>query len=713
MPDIKDLFLNLSFDWYYYILFAVLVVGTAIFSYRYTLPPIEKYVKSILLTLRILVLLIILFLIFEPILNITYVEKQLPVNLYYIDNSSSMKMDEVYSKNKQADQFLQRISSDNKSVNKFYTFGQTISEFYPDSLDTLSYTEGVSNFANIFQHVKTIDDNVSAITILSDGILTDGAKPIYAAEKSGVPVFSIALGDSTPKKDVALSNLLHNEYIFANSSTAIMAVINNRGYAGEKVSVKLYEERKLIDEKNITLSSNGIQNVLLDYKPTSPGEKKIYVYVSPLQDEITEDNNGKLIYLNVLDNKMNITIFAGAPHQDITFLRNAIEQDSNVVLNTSVKINENKTIGKQLSRALLDSTDILFLVNFPSPLTNAEELALITNTIQNKATPFFYLLGNNISANVLQQFDDYLPFILKSTTSGILQVQPFVDHREERNPIIQTGASDAILQWNDLPPVYQKNWDFIPKPDSRVVATVMVNNVHLKIPLLLTNSLGSKRTIALLASNIWRWKLRNTDDNNLFDNFIRQAIKWLYAGSEKKQVSIRTTKKVYAQNEDVKFIAEVYDESYNAVNDAEVTVNVRHQQQTAEVMLNPVGNGFYEGLFQPADTGDYTFDGSGIMGDASLGKDYGRFNVGAISIEQLNPITDAYFLYQLADRTKGKFYYNEFNQYFDDVAQINNNAEKEISRTSEFLLWSDQYIMIFVILLFALEWFIRKRQGML
>ncbi len=45
--------------------------------------------------------------------------------------------------------------------------------------------------------------------------------------------------------------------------------------------------------------------------------------------------------------------------------------------------------------------------------------------------------------------------------------------------------------------------------------------------------------------------------------------------------------------------------------------------------------------------------------------------------------------------------------------ELNLSASKEKLKTSEIRLWSDEWLLVIVILLFAIEWFLRKRSGML
>ena len=179
-------------------------------------------------------------------------------------------------------------------------------------------------------------------------------------------------------------------------------------------------------------------------------------------------------------------------------------------------------------------------------------------------------------------------------------MQPFnFKSNESTNPLIQNSSKDIVSTWNNLPPIYQQGTDFKAKPESDVIAKVKINNVPQNNPLIVTRKFGSKKSIAVLAKNIWKWKLLTANQNlDLFDRFIINCVKWLNASDEQKQVRIKTSKKVYALGEDVEFSAQVYDQSFNPINDAEVNIKIKNGNLTEEINLTAVGNGLYEGTYQ-------------------------------------------------------------------------------------------------------------------
>ena len=72
------------------------------------------------------------------------------------------------------------------------------------------------------------------------------------------------------------------------------------------------------------------------------------------------------------------------------------------------------------------------------------------------------------------------------------------------------------------------------------------------------------------------------------------------------------------------------------------------------------------------------------------------------------------FLNLLATQTNGKYFNpDQYEILLSNLKRLNETSTKEKLVTSEIRLWSDEWLLIIVILLFATEWFIRKRAGML
>lgn len=699
-----------------FILCLVLLGTYAFYVYKYTIPKVNPAKKYFLVALRTLALLILLFVIFEPTLTLAKKIIIEPVNLIFVDNSRSINIEDGTNRKETVKEFLNQAESNNLFSNgsNLFSFGSKIEEVEPDSLNKINFTEGNSNFSQIFSKLQENNQNISSIIIVSDGVINEGSNPLYTAEKLNIPVFTIGIGDTTKVKDLEIKNVLYNEYIYAETPTTISASILNNGFQEKNVNVSLYENENLIEQKNIKLN-DGIENISFTYMPKTGGEKKLTLSISNLDGEFTFANNKKIFYVNVLSNKIKILLVAGSPSPDLSFIKNALSKDENLTVNSITQIAQNKYLEKNIKENLIDSADVIFLIGFPVKETSSELLQKVSAAILNKSKPFFITLSNNVDFSKLNILQYILPFTVTGVSSNYFSVQPDISASQLKNPLLQNNSQNIIESWNNLPPVFQLNADYKAKPESEVISKTKINNVPVNQPLIITRKLGSERSIAVLAKNIWRWKLQTAEKNlNLFDSFILNSVKWLNTSSKQKQVSIKTSKKNYSLGENINFTAQVYDEAFNPASDAEVKVNISSGNENYELKLNSIGSGIYQGVLQTNKPGDYFFNGSAKIGEKNIGTDSGKFNIGEIDIEMLSPNMNYEFLNLLANQTNGRFFYNsDFSDLFSILKNLNQKSSNQKINVSEINLWSNVWLMSISILLFALEWYFRKKYGML
>jgi hypothetical protein len=315
----------------------------------------------------------------------------------------------------------------------------------------------------------------------------------------------------------------------------------------------------------------------------------------------------------------------------------------------------------------------------------------------------------------LKQLQSELPFNINRIIPGYSEVQPYISVEESKNSLIQNNSQNPVAAWNNLPPVYQPNTEFRAKPESDVISKIKINNTPVNKPLIVTRKLGGKRSMAVVAEDSWKWKLQTAvKDLDLFDRFILNSVKWLNTSEEQKQVTIRPSKKLYSLGEEIEFTGQVYDETFNPVWDAEVKVKINHGGEAYNINLSSLGNGLYEGTFQTNKTGDYTYTGDALQENKIIGSDDGSFNIGEVDIEMVNPRMNYEFLTLLASQTGGEYFdASNYEQLFNILQRINEKSSREKIDVSEISLWSSEWLMAAVILLLGLEWFLRKRAGML
>jgi hypothetical protein len=716
MFDLEKIDISLSFNPVFLLVAVIIAAGYSLYIYRYTVPVVSSSKKVLLLSLRILALFFLLLIIFEPLITITQKIILEPVNLIFLDNSRSILIDDGTNRKETIKNFLNDAATNGfESNSQLILFGSKNTVIGFDSTSKLNFSEGSTNFSKIFLNIDEQKLNISSIVIVSDGVITEGSSPLYTAEKRGIPVFTVGVGDTTAKKDIEIKNVLFNEYIYSDAQTTINTTIINKGFEGKNITASFLENNLLVEQKNLLLSKDGIQNLSFNYLPKTGGEKKLSIILSPLEGEFTTANNNRVFYINVLDNKINILLLAGSPSNDLSFVKNSLQRDKNLSVNSITLISPNKFIENNNRDKLLDSADILFLIGFPSKETPDQFWRKVISNIIDKSKPFFLTLSGSVDISKLQMLQNELPFTIKNISKNFIEVQPDISAGESKNPLLQNNSDNQVSAWNNLPPISQPDLEITAKPESNVISRIRINNIPVNKPLILSRRIGGKSSVVVAANEIWRWKLQTAaKDLDLFDSFINNSIKWLNTSEEQKQVSINTSKKIYSIGEEIEFIGQVYNQTFNPVSDAEVEVKITSGNDNNKITLNSIGGGLYEGTFQTNKPGDYYFSGDALLDGKKLGTDKGSFNIGEVDIEMLDPRSDYEFLYSLANHTGGKYFdASNYNELFRILDERNKNLSREKISSYEIQLWSNEWLMAVIILLLGVEWFLRKRSGML
>jgi urease gamma subunit len=603
--------------------------------------------------------------------------------------------------------------SDVKNNLLFYSFASDVKPIDITKInDELKFNVTSTNFSKIFNSDLFKDKNIASLTIISDGVITDGSSPVYSAEKLGVPVLTVAIGDSSKRKDVEIRNVLFNEFVYSETPALISATIVNNGFDGQTVNASLFDGNSLIEQQQIVLDASGVNTVNFTYTPKQSGEKKLSVRINNLNGESSTANNFYPFFLNVRNNKIRILIVSGSPSPDLTFIKNALQSEKNFQVNTLTQVSSSNFIEINAIQKI-DSADVIFLLSFPTKETSQEIYNHIKTKILNKNIPFFLMISNSTDIQKLSQISTELPVVIQSLRGDYLNAQPDLNSDETSNPIISSNIN--LNDWNNLPPVLYTAGNISPKAESKVLSYIKVDNNRLKQPLIISRNFASKRSVCFVGKDFWKWKLQTaTKGLQLYDNLIINTAKWLSVTDEQKQFIVKTLRKFYSSGDDVEFIAELYDEALNPINQADINIKVKSDKDESELNLTSLGNGLYEGKIKILKSGDYNYNAEVKLDGKLYKKASGSFNVGDIDIEMIDSRMNYEFLNDLALRTGGKLFFPEnpgelINQIKEQIKKVSDEKVVE----SQLKLWSNEWMLVIVILFFSLEWFIRKQSGML
>ena len=124
------------------------------------------------------------------------IDKEKPIIVVGVDQSESMKGVAHLQELEAGIKELQNNLDDNHQID-LYSVGTNTT-----LLDSFHYQNKSSNYSSFFQQLSDVYShrNVVAVVLASDGLYNQGSNPLYVDYPFQAPLYTIALGDTTPQK---------------------------------------------------------------------------------------------------------------------------------------------------------------------------------------------------------------------------------------------------------------------------------------------------------------------------------------------------------------------------------------------------------------------------------------------------------------------------------------------------------------------------------
>jgi hypothetical protein len=720
---IQDIFLKLSWpNWLFSIAALVLAIAAYFFYFR-TLPPLSGFRRIFNLTLRAIVLVILFFLILEPILKLIYQQQEKPVVAVLLDNSASMNIPDPYGERGDSLRYIAEqleILQGSDSVN-FYPFSFDVSS-RPWNGDSLTFA---ADGSDISQAITSVLDslsgkNLQAIVLVSDGIYNRGANPLMIAWNSPVPVYTVMVGDSSLPKDIVVRRVQTNQITYVNKELPVEVVIWQNGYDGQKVVISVSEGNKVLVQRAITLRKSGFeQKEMLEIVAREAGDFNYTVRIQPLSGEITDRNNQQVARVQVLKSKIKVLVVSGSP----TFDRRALSYLGDQLKDYTFSFLTEKDPGlyfeQSFRKAKLDSQDLFIFYGFPTRNSDPAQIRELMKQVTNRRVPVLWFIARTLDFQKLREFESILPFETTSQINPIENQIVSLTAGGRLYPVTRLDENETAnnLLWKELPPleVYQpikmrSGGQVLLEVDTHKEVSTVSNR---DIVVCYTYRQNQIKYLVFNGANFSNWHYQLQDDparNNFFIRFMERTIRWLVNRDDIHQIQIQPLQRIYNVGEQIVFSGQVYDEFYQPISDARVTVTVRSDTTRSSDEMIPDGNGFYRQAFSGLPEGEFTYFIEARRNEKTIGSRSGKFTVKPFFLEFQEIPANADLMRQLASETGGRLYL--------PIQFVRNFPEKKLeSRVQysieEYFLWNYWYWLAILVLLLGTEWLLRKRWGLL
>ena len=679
-------------------IFICLLAGIAYAFILYRRDPsfdgVHKWMRTMLFILRAAAIFILSVLLLTPLIKTFIREKEKPLIILAQDNSQSIVLnkDSAFYRNDYRIAFGKLASElEDKFEVRAISWGDQIR----DQAD-FSFNEKQTDFSSMQRQlgVRFGNRNIGAVVIASDGLYNRGGSPLYSDELK-VPVYTIALGDTTVQRDLMISRINYNKVVYSGNTFPLEITVGARQASGERTVLTVQQDSLTLFSRDVAISGNRFSQlvpVMLEAK--KPGLLHYKIKVSSVAGEMTLVNNEKDIYIEVVESKQKVLIICNAPHPDVGALKEGIESSENY----SVKV-----ITTDKSEQL-NQYNLVILHNLPSLAHPANDLLA---QLKATKTPVLFIIGTQTAVNLFNNFGAGLTINVSSDRMNV--VQAVVNSNYSRFTI-----SDEMKRMMPVfPPLLAPFGDYRQTTDNAVLLQQQIGAIETDQPLQLFNESGEARIGILCGEGIWRWRMNDYSENSNFDVFNEWLLKTVQNLSVKEnRTHFRlVNKNSFAENEPVTFDAEVYNDNYELINTPDVAITlVNSDNKSFPYTFSKTEKGYtLNAGFLPA--GRYGYKAVVNIG-GKLFQATGELSVTALQVEQTETVADHRILYALARKSGGEMIYPNQMEELAKILLARDDIKTITYSHYKLRDLIDLKLVFYIIMgLLTLEWFLRKRAG--
>ena len=580
---------------------------------------------------------------------------------------------------------------------------------------------------------------LTAVVIATDGasnVPRDLAATLRELRARDISVFTVGVGNTSRPMDAELTRISMPRRVLVGSRLNIDAFVGLNGYGATRALIGVREDGRAIKTEEFSLRGNDTQAVNLEITPTTAGVHRYTVEITPLDGELTVENNKQDALVEVIPGPLRVLYVEGEPRWELGKIRESLQiNEKNVTLVSLQRTGENKFyrqgIGSQGELATgfpkteeeLFSYQALVIGSVEAGFFTADELRNIEAFVARrgggllamggrlafdggryKGTTIEDLLPVTLNGNAIDVADSFAP-VYKPQLTGVGTTHPITRLSEDR----------AINQktWNELPPISVSEVLTGVKPGASVLLEARkTGGSSQAVPLLIQQRYGRGQTLALTASDTWRWRMRMDSKSNAHETFWRQMFRYLVSTTP-LQTEVAADQDVYAMDDTVRIIADIRDKRFNPVNDAHATARITKPSGVVVdvplkfTTLNDLNT--YTGEFKADELGQHRIELGGTS--ASVGQLSATSNilVSDLDREFYGAAQNSDLLKRIATETGGKYYTPATAQsLLDDLTYRQTAYSERVTKD----LWDMPINFMLIVGLLSAEWFLRKREGL-
>lgn len=599
--------------------------------------------------------------------------------------------------------------------------------------------------------------NRSTLTLLfTDGRNNDGISPTDIAatlknEKS--PVFIIGMGTKQEPRDLAILSFDHPPQVSTRDTLRGKISLKDRAPEGTPLKLWIEHDGKRIWTQQVT-SQNVDRRVIEFSTPVKPlidsiaedqGTTKNFAHplaltahVEAIDAEVDEANNELTSSLQVLKRRNRVLMIDGRSRWETRYLRNALERDPTWTLDaflwensqarTFLSSGEKKTFPESLDDWL--EYDLVILGELPASAWTPSMQAGVRTLVENNGGGLILIDGDRGSLYdpSIETLSSLLPVRRKSGVRSDLKWKstPTPSARTQNTfQLDDRGIPENDQTWIDLPEVVKMTPSEL-QPGAEELISLKSDNET--FPMLVTRMSGAGRVLYSATDETWRWRYNVAD--TIHQKYWNQICRWVMKtpfAIEGEFLSLDTGVLVYRPGEPITIRARMRGSDGKPIQPTMVQAHIEpidestleanatkansSQAITIPLSLDSQGGSIYRSTVSDLRVGRYkvTIEASGLQADALQIESIIEVKAPADVESHLLSCNET-LLKEIAEKSGGTYLHES---KASELLQLLTPFQRGKIVESDILLWQSYYWFLPIILLLAMEWWLRKRAGLI
>lgn len=658
-----------------------------------------RNMRYLLTALRFITVSLIALLLLSPMIKRVSSKPQKPLVLVVQDNSASVNL--FKPKGFDAAKMVADLGSLKKALGDDYD----VREFHFDAAlkDSLSTTFNgkQTDISAVFSGLadRFSNQNIGALILATDGLYNKGSSPQYVARNLKANIYTVALGDTIPKRDLLIANINYNKTAFLGNDFIVEVLAEAYQSKGGNMRLSVSEDGAPVSTQNFVVQAADLRKTIpVTLHADKKGIHKFTFSLQPIQNEISTANNTETVYIEVLDARQKILVVYNGPHPDISAIKTSLEGNRNYDVKTSQLTD--------VTAAKLSTYSLIVLYQLPAIGTAIP--ATLQTQLNQLRIPVWYMAGaqsNLTQLNALQKVVQ-----INSARQDMQEV--FALPKADFTAFTLSDSARHALA--SLPPLSAPFGTYSTANTQNVLLKQKVGNVETSYPLLAFGEDNGHRVAVLTGEGLWKWRLaefKASGNYEGFDELLGQSVQYLTANNNRERFRVYPAKNIFDEDEDVMLNAELYNEALQLTNTPDVKIDLKGNGNKTYSFMFTRSSQSYQLNAGALPVGDYEYTAATKNGDKTFTAS-GRFVIKPLNAETRQSTADHRLLYTLSKENGGQLIQPSQINQLPELIRHNENIKTIVYDDKTYREMVDEKWAFFMILaLLSTEWFLRKRDG--